>query len=285
MLEVNADAQTALHSDRRKAAEIAERAVPKLSLLIPLTETFMTDWSILEHAYGKAADVPLLLADLSPDPTANVWADLWSRICHQGTVYSASFAALPILADIAEGWKPADRCQVLVFAASILASDDVVGHRDDLLRPVASVIPRFQGLCLESLAAPNAPQNDFIYLLQAARAFNGDRVWGQLLDQLADGEFSGTCPLCGVELYMVIGKHGYFTTAEDWVRGPAKSRSIIAANPDAMHPVGEWMFQQAQKSGQVEVADRMRYVFGSSTCPSCSESFQVSDAITGDHAD
>lgn len=54
----------------------------------------MTDWSQLSHAYGTAEDIPGLLDRLEPDPRSPVWNDLWSSLCHQGTVYTASYAAL-----------------------------------------------------------------------------------------------------------------------------------------------------------------------------------------------
>lgn len=57
----------------------------------------MTSWHQLEHAYGSAADVPDMLARLSPDGSDAVWNDLWSCVCHQGTVYSASAPTLPFL--------------------------------------------------------------------------------------------------------------------------------------------------------------------------------------------
>jgi hypothetical protein len=144
--------------------------------------------------------------------------ELWSRLCHQGTVYSASFAALPVLIDVAEQWKPKERSQLIALAASILASKDVSGGcRDDFLRPVEWVVPRFHRFCRESLAESGLSKHDFIYLLQAARSFEGDQCWGQELDHLASGEFPGQCPHCGVELYLVIGEYGFFTTAEEWV--------------------------------------------------------------------
>lgn len=61
------------------------------------------DWSNLAHAYGAATDIPALLARLgdpdSGDPAA-VWHGLWSALCHQGDVYSASFAAVPCIVEI-----------------------------------------------------------------------------------------------------------------------------------------------------------------------------------------
>lgn len=65
-------------------------------------------WSELTHAYGSAADVPALLQQLETTPTAagddwrsEPWFSLWSRLCHQDTVYTASYAAIPHLIGIA----------------------------------------------------------------------------------------------------------------------------------------------------------------------------------------
>ena len=248
------------------------------------------DWSTLKHAYGNAADVPALLASLSPDPEARVWEGLWSRLCHQGTVYSASFAALPALADAADRWKPTECAQVIALAASILASEDVQGSRDDFLRPIESVVPRFQRLCHESLAETGLSAHDFVYLLQAARSFEGDQFWGQELDHLASGEFPGTCPHCGVDLYLVIGEYGFFATAEEWVQRPGTKpgsieprpgikRTPIERNSGVLPEVGRWLCEHASAAHQEEVADWIRHVFGTSACPLCDHKLEVQDAI------
>jgi hypothetical protein len=251
------------------------------------------DWSTLKHAYGNAEDVPGLLARLSPDPEASVWEELWSRLVHQGDVYSASFAALPALVDAAEQWKPSERAQLLALAASVLASQDVGGDRNGFLLPVEWVVPRFQQLCSESLAETGLSIHDFIYLLQAARAFEGDKFWGQELDHLASGEFPGTCPHCGVDLYLVIGEYGFFTTAEEWVTRPGTkpgtieprtgiNRTPIEPNDRVLPDSGQWLYEHAQASQQHEVAGWIRHVFGTSECPSCGHKFQVQDAIATD---
>ena len=63
-------------------------------------------WSALEHAYGTAEDIPDLLRDLEsfPPDVANddgTWHALWSALCHQSDVYSASFAAVPHIVRLA----------------------------------------------------------------------------------------------------------------------------------------------------------------------------------------
>ena len=70
-------------------------------------------WSELEHAYGKAADIPSLLRQLNDVPTSEgrqePWFTLWSALAHQGDVYSASFAAVPhVVAALASAPTRAD---------------------------------------------------------------------------------------------------------------------------------------------------------------------------------
>lgn len=63
-------------------------------------------WNDLTHAYGTADDTPPLLRALldQPDqagPDNEVWFTLWSNLCHQGDVYSASYAAVPHIVQMA----------------------------------------------------------------------------------------------------------------------------------------------------------------------------------------
>ncbi|MCN9244151.1 hypothetical protein NGF19_25790, partial [Streptomyces sp. RY43-2] len=73
----------------------------------------MTDWSRLSHAYGSAQDIPMLLDRIASEPKPELWSDLWSALCHQGSVYSAGFAALPWLADMADMADSEDRGQAV----------------------------------------------------------------------------------------------------------------------------------------------------------------------------
>ena len=86
----------------------------------------MTEWASLQHAYGTAEDVPDLLraAEESGNEVGPAWDELWSRLCHQDTVYTASYAALPLLADIAERHEPTGYVAALDLAAAIVASTD-----------------------------------------------------------------------------------------------------------------------------------------------------------------
>ncbi|MET7692218.1 hypothetical protein ABZT06_30265 [Streptomyces sp. NPDC005483] len=74
-----------------------------MDLRLLLADLDQLDWSLLHHAYGSAEDVPALLRDLaSPVETtaAEAEEELWSSIVHQGTVYTATAAAVPFLAGL-----------------------------------------------------------------------------------------------------------------------------------------------------------------------------------------
>ncbi len=59
------------------------------------------DWSALQGCYGPATLVPDLIRQLDspiPDERSEAIDELWSWLCHQGTVYEASAVATPLLA-------------------------------------------------------------------------------------------------------------------------------------------------------------------------------------------
>jgi hypothetical protein len=61
-------------------------------------------WADLAHAYGPAADVPgdlIALAEGRPVDASRALRRLFSTITHQGSVYSSTVPAIPILAAIA----------------------------------------------------------------------------------------------------------------------------------------------------------------------------------------
>lgn len=64
------------------------------------------NWNDLQDAYGNASPhvselLQLVIADKSPhkDHQSGPWFELWSRLYHQGSIYTASYAAVPFLVD------------------------------------------------------------------------------------------------------------------------------------------------------------------------------------------
>ncbi|HEY6796769.1 MAG TPA: hypothetical protein VI248_19025 [Kineosporiaceae bacterium] len=80
-------------------------------------------WGQLRHAHGAASDIPALLHAASGPASGRdrAWAQLWDRLCHHGSVYSASAAAVPELTRLAcdDSLRPADRAQATSLIAAI----------------------------------------------------------------------------------------------------------------------------------------------------------------------
>ena len=117
--------------------ERPERAAAPLVELAGLRDI---DWAHLEHAYGKAEGVPAMIDALSsPDAEDRAWAReaLDASIHHQGSVYSASAAAVPFLAQLVERTDIEDRAWLLDLLSG-LAVYSPAWHLFDELEEAAS---------------------------------------------------------------------------------------------------------------------------------------------------
>lgn len=160
-------------------------------------------WTVLEHAYGDASNIPDLLRAL---PNAKVkqktetepWFTLWSSLCHQCDVYSASFAALPHIIGAAATRVPQDRAEYLFMAGTI----ESMRHRDISPKISPEYEPAYRKsieeaitLTLEALEVE--PEKEwFQALLAALTAFRG---YPGLSAAVADLERETECPKCGSE--------------------------------------------------------------------------------------
>ncbi len=144
----------------------------------------MIQWSALTDAYGDAAQIPTLIDDWVSSPTEAKLSDLWGRLCHQGSVYSASFAAIPLLHRALPALPPSERRNALMLIGAILSSWDRRGGAvpDEA---VLGLVPDLAECTEASLDDQGVDESEFPYLLQAAAAFRGEALWGRVLDHLA----------------------------------------------------------------------------------------------------
>lgn len=106
------------------------------------------DWHLLRHAYGHASDVPALLEKIASFPAesdwqSEPWFSLWSALYHQGDVYPASIAAVPLIVSALSRNPSKATLSFYLLPASIAAADhvnpvDVPGEiREDFTRALA----------------------------------------------------------------------------------------------------------------------------------------------------
>jgi hypothetical protein len=243
----------------------------------------MTDWSQLTHAYGAAEDIPVLLSQLEPGGSSQAWSDLWSRLCHQGAVYSASHAALPALIQLAREWPPADRSDPLMLAGSIVASVDQPYGEPDPHVAYTAEIAELRALTEESLQAPELAEapGSYIVLLGILLTFEGVEVWGEQLDGLIREEFELPCPDCETENFIVFGQYGYFSTLNDMYMKNTGSKRIPLrpAAPATLEGLAARLHVRTLADGHPDIANKLTYVFGSAVCAECGATFRVDEAV------
>ena len=231
----------------------------------------MTDWASLRDAYGSAEDVLALLvaAEEAGPNEEGPWDELWSRLCHQGTVYSASYAALPALAKMGRQRDPGGYAAALYLAAAMIASID--GPEDS-----ASVRLRYESEVagLRAVAALNLQDAkddpDFVYGLQALMAFEDGGAWQRRLHCLADGELELDCPSCAEHLLVDLDGQDY--RAQSFADDSLGATTVTPVEPPAATAEGR-LLAVARASGRFSVANKMPYLFGTATCPRCHASF------------
>lgn len=132
------------------------------------------DWSRLKHAYGSASDLPRLFDEVGDPELADVaWEELWSSLYHQGSVYTASFATLPLLADIATGRKPGNRWQALALAGRVVVGERQLHEPGYVQARCPAVINELHQLTLDHPTARpfEGDEDDFLYWLEHLLAF------------------------------------------------------------------------------------------------------------------
>jgi hypothetical protein len=88
----------------------------------------VVDWSAYDDAYGPADDMADLLARADASGGEPEWDEVSARLCHQGTVYTASYAAVPVLGEFAARTQssgsgaPTNPTRALQLAAAIVSS-------------------------------------------------------------------------------------------------------------------------------------------------------------------
>jgi hypothetical protein len=233
----------------------------------------MTEWASLQDAYGSAEQVPVLLAAAAAAGTdeGDSWDDLWSHLCHQGTVYSASYVALPALAEMSLQHEPSGYVAALHLAASIIASND--GPEDS-----AVVRQRYEHELtgLRAVAARNLQHAkddiEFVYGLQVLMAFEDGDVWQRDLDWLANGEAELDCPSCGEHLLLDLdGPDFQVASFADASFAPT---SVTPVEPSAA-TIEARLLALAHANNRPALAAKLPYLFGDATCPRCHASFQV----------
>ncbi|MGW6060477.1 hypothetical protein [Streptomyces sp. NPDC055189] len=246
----------------------------------------MTDWSRLSHAYGPAGDIPGQLERLASAPTPESWNALWSALCHQGSVYPASFAALPWLAGVAGGQDREEAVNALALAGAVMAGVDQPHGAGDVRAEHAADIAALASLANAHLRTTEDPA-EYAYLLEAVLSFEGVAGWRENLARgLMNEEYEVTCPQCAAGLFLVLGEPGFFSCTGDYALSEdntaVETRPLRPADPADLEGIGRRLHDLACGDEQQSVARALTHLFGHATCPDCETSFSVATQVNAD---
>ncbi|GIH28135.1 hypothetical protein Aph01nite_64450 [Acrocarpospora phusangensis] len=245
-----------------------------------------TDWSHLEHAYGAATDVPRFFEEAAnPELAVEAWHELWSCLCHQGTVYPASFAALPVLADIATGRRLGDPQSAIALASRIVVGEEQLHPSGYCREHYPAVLEELHRMAQHYLMAESfeGGERAYLYPLEDLLAFEGVPVWSHcLLPDLHDA----ICPSCSECLEIDLCHTPPGTRRRDPhasvrklnFKGPTLT-GVRPAAPADLQPLASRLYRMAVNAGQSAAAEHLTYLFGRTTCPSCAADFSVPEQI------
>jgi hypothetical protein len=121
-------------------------------------------WGELQHAYGRAGDIPARLRALAAMPAGDrtedePWFTLWSALAHQGDVYPASFAAVPHVVNLLAIDPRRAGADFLHFPAwvEICRRNKNVAVPDDLRADYEAALSQLPSLAVRVLEGRNDP--------------------------------------------------------------------------------------------------------------------------------
>ncbi|TWJ07747.1 hypothetical protein LX16_4909 [Stackebrandtia albiflava] len=240
----------------------------------------MTDWSSLGHAYGSAEDIPEKLERLRAAPTSALWTDLWSALCHQGTVYSASYAALDWLTDTARSSDPEQAKSALALAGAILGSDDRPDGIEQIRARYAPQIGVMSDITRRHLSTETA-YLEFVNLLETMLELEGAEGWpSRLLWGIRSEEYEIDCTSCDECLHIILGAKGYtYSTERDGPDGEPRQRPLYPASPADLTGTRRRIHELAVSHGQPKLAEMLTYAFGEAECADCGTRIAIADEL------
>ncbi|MEU2493272.1 hypothetical protein [Streptomyces sp. NPDC007883] len=234
----------------------------------------MTDWSRLCDAYGSAERTPELLDCLGAGAGEEVWRELWGRLCHQGTVSSASFAAIPRLAEVARHGQSDDSSRALVLAGAIMRGALQNHGADDVILLCSAAVEDLRRLADERLV--DRPDG-YLGLFSVLLALEGHALWSEVIDDFTDDFYEVGCPHCASSVTVAIGDHGHYSSIRDWHRGDVHRLPLRPIGPDRLRGVGRRMYETAVRDAQDKLARGITHLFGCAECGECGSVFNVAD--------
>jgi hypothetical protein len=273
--------------------------------MLSLTDT---RWEQLHHAFGPAHDVPGILQQLQEGNTQDKDDLFYGMLCHQYTVYDATFAAMPAVFRLLEEQEDVPTIiDILNFCAVVYAFD----YED---HPASSPSPLWYeplrknrqldlGTLLNIQAAYKNTAEEIeqycLYLLSkqvleherdkqevliALAAVTGSKAIARALLIYNEDEYVCICPHCNSEVF-IWNEAG---TLQVYAQDPVveKEQSKYAVTPITINTdewdgsynrasAHYWLADMAQRYEMTGFVTLLPQLFGVIACPHCPHTFEL----------
>ncbi|WP_442604127.1 hypothetical protein [Paenibacillus sp. KN14-4R] len=259
-------------------------------------------WGKLTGPYSSADNVPVLLQQLMQEYSQEVFDELFQEyLFHQDTIYTATYAAMPFLAQLACSTSDAEvRKELFINCGIIEASRDVpdeatfpaswaelaedVGSSvcTELHREYVEAIGKLRALTKEVFAYTAQHSIDEIdkrYILVADAAYRGSYIPASMLKTFSSGdEYVAVCPACKEDVF-IWPNEDHAGILQAYEHDPVfhtgqESHLIVPAASFADEEVRA-LAERAAAIGEQILAEHLHYLAGETVCPSCREKISV----------
>ncbi|KEQ22245.1 hypothetical protein [Paenibacillus tyrfis] len=259
-------------------------------------------WAKLTGPYGSAENVPVLLQQLMGQYSQEIFDELFQEhLFHQNTIYTATYAAMPFLAQLACSTSDAEvRKELFINGGIIEASRD---GRDEapfpeawaelaedagssvcaeLYREYIEAVGKLKALTGEVFAYAahhSIDETEKRYILVADAAYRGSYIVANMLMTFIHGdEYVAVCPACGEDVFLwpdedhaeILQAHEHdpvFHTGQE-------SHVIVPATSLADEEI-RTLAERAVAIGEPTLAGHLHYLAGETSCPSCRERISI----------
>ncbi|MFF2889298.1 hypothetical protein [Paenibacillus sp. NPDC057967] len=259
-------------------------------------------WGKLTGPYRSADNVPELLQQLAQEYSQEVFDELFQEyLFHQNTIYTATYAAMPYLAQLACSTSDSEvRKELYINCGIIEASRDErekapfpaswaelaedVGSSvcTELYFEYIEAMDKLRALTkgvLAYAAQQTMDETEKRYILIADAAYRGSYSIANMLMTFSEGdEYVAVCPACEEDVYIwpVEDHSGILQAyAEDPVfQAGQEPQRLVPVTSFADEEV-QALAERAEAIGEQTLAEHLHYLAGETTCPSCRENISV----------
>jgi len=254
-------------------------------------------WKEIRHAYGPAGDIPGLLRAIDSDESdakkgESCWQEVWSSLCHQYSIYPATYAAIPHMVAVAERGSLRNQLEILIFIGTVCA----FGKLDsgpvpaDFIEPFDTAMSKMKGISMRIVR--DAVDHDMLdryplpYLIQALLVLRfGAGPVICYLDKFVGGDFD-------VDIECQECESGDYVNLERLDSSPDTDRALAKDLEDGLLLIRETPEDQWSSEYVVQIAAALASTLGDESlssiilgfrsqveCSTCGHRFRISDGM------